>query len=171
MVEGGFGLGVAPFHGHAACQEDGGLIAGAGALELGDEDVAGVDGGGVVALVEGGVGGHEVALLDVGDVLAAFDKDAVLLDAFDALFDGAVHLGIDGAGVFVGAEGFDGEELRVVVDHGGVELLAAFLEAFVAVPPDVVVGGKVVVADIDPLGFLGGAGGEEEEEENGSERE
>ena len=164
LVEGGLGFLVALLHGHATGQEDGALVAGMGAGELLDENVASVGGGDVVVLVEGGIGRHEVALLDVGHVLHPFDEDAVLLYAFDAFLDGSVHLRIDGACHLVVADILGQEEARVVVDGGLAELGLAGLEALVAVPVDVVMAGEVVVLDVGPLGFFGGAGGQENEE-------
>ena len=161
LVESRFGFGVAFLAYETACEEYGPFVAGACALELGDEDVGGVGGGDEVLFVECGVGREEVALFDVGYMFLAFEEDAVFLDAFDAFLDGAVHLGVDGAGCLLGAEILWGYEACIVVDGGFVELLAAGLEALVAVPPDVVVTGDVVVLDVWPGGLLSGTGDQE----------
>ena len=92
-------------------------------------------------------------------MLYAFDKDAVLLDSFDSLLDGTIHLRIDGTGNLVVAHIFRHDEARVVVDGRLLEFGLSGLETLVAIPPDIVVAGDVVVLDVGPLGFLRGAGG------------
>ena len=127
-------------------------------MELANYDVAGIDGGDEVVLVEGGIGCHQVALLDVGYMLYAFNEDTMFLHPFDPLLDGTVHFGIERARHLVAAGVLYGNELCVVIDGGLPQLGPAGFKALVAVPPHIVVACGVVVLDVCPPRLLGRAG-------------
>ena len=95
------------------------MVACRGSLELLEKDVAGISGGDVVMLVEGGIGREEVAFFDIGHMLDAFDKDAVFLDAFNAFFDSAVKFGIEATGQIVAANVLGRQKTSIVVNGLG----------------------------------------------------
>ena len=135
------------------------FVAGTGAVELRDEDVAGVEGSYIILLIKGGVGGEEVTFLNIRYMFLAVEVNTVLGNALDTLLDGTVHLGVGRTGDLLGSDLLDREEVGVVIDGVLLYLLKSRLEAFVAVPPNIVMACSVVVLHIGPLGLLRGAGG------------
>ena len=73
-------------------------------------------------------------------MLHAIDKDAVLLDALNALLYRPVELWIEGHALLFGPYLINRKYAGVVVLVAGFHQGKAFLQAFVAVPPCVIVG-------------------------------
>ena len=100
---------------HAARQQHLGLVGLLRAAVLADYQTAGVVRGAVVLLVEGAVGGQQVAVLDVAHPLLAFLVDAVFLYALQPLLYGGGPCRSSRSAPVPRAQLVHGEYLGVVV--------------------------------------------------------